>query len=88
MLPFVNLASMSLVGRKPTFNYEKKTLSSAHNANPLKPQLKQHPHSRIQALEHPHLTARCLQLWIKLVLSGKRDYPTITLIVFFYDRRH
>lgn len=60
----------------------------AHNLNPFKPQLKQHPHRRIQALEHPHFTTRGLQHRIKLMFSGKRDYPPITFIVFFYDRRY
>jgi hypothetical protein len=49
--------------------------------------LEQHPHRRIQALEHAHLAARGLQHGIKLVPAGQHDCPAFALIVLFDDRR-
>jgi hypothetical protein len=49
--------------------------------------LEQHPHRRIQALEHAHLAARGLQYGIQPVPAGQRDGPAFALIVLSDDRR-
>lgn len=59
--------------------------NSANGLNLTESNLKQHPHRRIQALEHAHPAARGLQQRIQIMLAGQRDRPAFAGIVLLDD---